>query len=117
MKFEIENVDTDNMKELLDEYTPDMYAEEYDPEEYNPEEYNPEDIEDVLEEEKREKIIIDENTEFLLSLSILKDGIKYNIVDSININEDMLIQILKSIGYGSIGWEKHDIIEERNILD
>lgn len=99
-KFDIEELSMREMEELLDENETDMWAEEINP----------------LERQK-EKIVLDDNTEFLLSISILKDGKEYNIVCDININENNLVEILKSIGYGDIGWEKYSLVQERNILD
>ena len=87
-----------------------MYAEEYDPELDN--------ILEEINEENREKLVIDDDTLILLSLTTIpKDGKEHNIVKTLSISEDLLIDILKHLDYGNNDWERYVLMKERNILD
>lgn len=120
MKFEIEEVnklypeDREEMDELLEEY-----EAEYDPDIYlvAEDDHWDKETENTNKKETLEKIIINDDTKFVLSLSVLKDGVKYNIVNSFEIEEEMLIEILKNIDYGNWNWEQYELVRERNILD
>lgn len=100
-KFDVEEVDIPTAEEYWSQ--DELFAEEFDPDNPN--------------KEEKQKIIIDNDTDIILSISIMKDRKEYNVVSSININEDLLVKILNDIGYGEIGWERFVLVKEQNILD
>ncbi len=56
------------------------------------------------------KLEVDDKTEIFLSVNASKKDEEYNITENLAITKEDLIEILKRIGYGKIGWERYNVV-------